>query len=300
MLIDIKAFLTSARTGGFSAAAREINTTPSVITKRVNRLEDRVGVKLFTRSTRHLSLTAEGERLRPQLQVLVAELEDAITSVRDSSRELRGTLRIRCPTTVGTLFVGESITRFQQQHPGMSIDLILMDRLVNPLEEGLDISLGAPSQTFISVKEVPLCPYPRVLVSSPDYLAARGTPRSPADLVDHDCLAFMPVGLTWAFESRSGPISVDVRSRFTVNDSRILLDAAIAGLGLTVVPEFLAREPLRQGKLIALMPDFPVIPLWFKAMIPSHKVRHPEIIALIDHMKKEFDPPPWSRGEWEP
>lgn len=296
LLIDIKAFLTSARAGGFSAAAREIGTAPSVITKRVSRLEAEVGAKLFQRSTRHLKLTPEGERLRPQLQVLVAELEETLINARRPDRGIRGSLRVRTPTTVGMLYVGQSMAKFQIQNPDVTVDLLLMDRQINPLEEGLDVSLGALPHSFSSVQEIPFCPYPRTLVASPDYLEGRSIPKHPSDIVQHDCLAFMPVGYTWTFSGPRGPVSVDIRSRYTVNDSRILVDAALEGLGLTVVPEFLVRDLVRDGMLVELMPEYPIIPLWFKAMVPRHKANKPEVRALIEHLKQDFTPPPWANG----
>ncbi|MCE0507247.1 MULTISPECIES: LysR family transcriptional regulator [unclassified Roseivivax] len=295
MLIDIKAFLVTARSGGFSAAARELGTAPSVITKRVNRLEHEVGKPLFHRSTRKLSLTPEGERLRPQLQLLVVELEEAISEFRAPGRDMSGSLRIKSPTTIGTMFVGRSIARFLEAHRDVSAELLLMDRLVNPLEEGLDIALGALPQSFASVDEIPLCEYPRVLVASPGYLEAKGRPQSPTDILGHDCLAFVPVGLSWTFSSGSGPVAVDIRARFTVNDSRLLVDAAVEGQGLTIAPEFLARSAIQAGDLEVLLPDFPIEPYWFKAMVPRHKRNKPEVLAMIEHLRQEFDPAPWDR-----
>jgi DNA-binding transcriptional LysR family regulator len=295
MLIDIKAFLVTARSGGFSAAARELGTAPSVITKRVNRLEHEVGKPLFHRSTRKLTLTPEGERLRPQLQLLVAELEEAISEFRAPGREMSGSLRIKSPTTMGTMFVGRAVARFLDAHRDVSAELLLMDRLVNPLEEGLDIALGALPQSFASVDEIALCPYPRVLVAAPSYLEAKGRPRTPAGIVTHDCLAFVPVGLSWTFSSGNGPVAVDIRARFTVNDSRLLVDAAIEGQGLTIVPEFLARSAIEAGALEPLLPDFPIEPYWFKALVPRHKRNKPEVLAMTEHLKREFDPPPWER-----
>ncbi len=294
LLIDIKAFLVSARMGGLSAAAREINTTPSVITKRVNRLEAEVGAKLFNRSTRSLTLTPEGERLRPQLQVLVAELEETLANSRKSGRELRGAVRLRAPTTVGSLYVSKSIARFQTLHPDVTVDFMLMDRQVNPLEEGLDISLGASPQSFAGVDETPLCPYPRVLVATPDYLANSGLLENPTDIAKHECLAYVPAGSSWTFTGTGGAITVDIRARYTVNDSRILLDAAHEGLGLTVLPEFLARAGLKDGSLRLLLPKFPLAPIWFKAMVPRHKARKPEVAALLKHLRHDFESPPWA------
>ncbi|MCK5750723.1 LysR family transcriptional regulator [Oricola sp.] len=291
LLIDIKAFLYSARLGGFSSAARAIGTTPSVISKRVSRLEDEIGTRLFQRTTRALTLTPEAERLQPRLQELVAEMEDALYNREHSG--IRGSLRVRATTTIGTYFVGESVNRFQVQHPDMTIELLLLDRPVNPLEEGFDVSLGALPQSFGGVTEIPINPYPRVLVASPLYLENREVPRTPADIVGHECLVFVPVGHTWAFSSPSGPISVDIHARYTVNDSRIMVDAAIKGLGLAIVPEFLAREPLKKGELLSLMPDFPVVPIWFKAWVPRHKASRQEVKTFVEHIRREFDPPPW-------
>ncbi|MBN9036421.1 MAG: LysR family transcriptional regulator [Rhizobiales bacterium] len=291
MLTDIKAFLASARTGGFSGAARELGTTPSVISKRVGRLEDEIGAKLFLRTTRALTLTAEGERLQPRLLQLTAELDDTLYD-RESSG-LRGTLRVRAPSTFGTFFVGPSVNRFQARHPDMTIELLLIDRPVNPLEEGFDVSLGALPQSFNGVIEIPFCPYRRLLVGAPRYLERRGTPQIPADVFAHDCLVFAPSGHTWTFGAPGGPLSLDIRPRYTVNDSYILVDAAMQGLGLAAVPEFLARRPIAEGRLAALLPDFPLVPLSFKAMVPRHKSRRPEVVALIEHIRQEFDPPPW-------
>nr|WP_256372983.1 substrate binding domain-containing protein [Pseudoruegeria sp. HB172150] len=210
-------------------------------------------------------------------------------------RGLRGTLRVRTPNTIGSMFIGKAVTRFQAANPDMRIELHLIDRPVNPLEEGFDVSLGALPQSYWGVHETPIQPYPRVLVAAPGYMKVRPPPATPSDLVAHDCLAFMLVGHTWTFEGPSGPVSTEIRARYTVNDSGILLDAALQGLGLAVLPRFLARDPLRDGRLVELLPDFPVSALWLKALVPSHKSRRPEIIAFLDHIQKEFDPPPWDR-----
>ncbi len=294
-LIDIKAFLVTARAGSFSAAAREIGIAPSVVTKRVGRLEDGLGSRLFVRSTRRLTLTAEAERLRPRLQLLIAELEEALSGARPARRGVRGHLRVKAPTTLGSLFVGQSIARFQAANPAVTTELQLLDRSLNPLEEGLDLALGALPQSYASVLETPLCPYPRLLVATPGYLGKAGYPATPNELAEHQCLAFVPVGLTWSFESDKGTIKVDVRATFTVNDSRLLVAAALESLGLTVVPEFLVREELARGDLVSVLPDFPISPLWFKAMVPRNKAHRPEVVALLEHLRADFSTPPWDK-----
>lgn len=293
--IDIRAFLTVASAGSFSAAARQLGIAPSVVTKRVGRLEHQIGSTLFVRSTRRLTITAEGERLRPRLQLLLSELDDALQGVSQPRRGLGGQIRVKSPTTIGTLFVGQSIARFQAAHPRVVTELVLIDRSINPLEDGFDIALGALPQSYASVIETPLCPYPRVLVAAPSYLDRHGTPQTPADIPQHDCLVFLPVGLSWSFVGEGGPIRIDVRASFIVNDSRILVAAAEEGLGLSVVPEFLVRESIEQGRLVAIMPEFPITPFWFKAMVPRNKAQRAEVAALLEHLKADFDPPPWQR-----
>lgn len=295
-LLDIKAFLATARAGSFSAAAREIGLAASVVTKRVDRLEQAVGALLFARSTRKLTLTGAGERLRPRLQILVAEIEETLSGATSAGSSVTGALRIKSPTTVGTLHVGAALIRFQRRNPNLTTELLLADRALNPLEEGFDVALGAMPFSFPGVVDVPLCPYERVLVAAPAYLARARAPGTPNDLVEHDCLAFMPVGTEWSFESSRGAIVIEVHARFTVNDSSVLMAAALAGLGLAIVPHFLARDRLAAGELVAMLPDFPLKPLWFKAMIPRTKTAKPEVMALVEHLKAEFGPvPPWDR-----
>lgn len=297
LLVDIKAFLVTARTGSFSAAGREIGVAPSVVTKRVGRLEDHIGSRLFVRSTRALVMTAEADRLRPRLQLLVSQLDDALDGVAPPETGLAGHLRIKTPTTLGTLFAGRSIARFLAQNPAITSELMLIDRAVNPLEEGFDIALGGLPQSFASVHEVPLCAYTRVLVATPEYLAKHGTPSRPSDLVEHRCIIYVAAGLTWFFESGGGPVSVTVNPVFTVNDSRLLHFAARHHLGVCIAPAFLVQDDLADGRMVQLMPDYPVAPLWFKAMVPNNKLHRPEVAALLDYLIKEFEVPPW---EYEP
>lgn len=287
-IVDIKAFLATARLGSFSAAARDAGVSTSVVTKRVSRLEDIVGQRLFLRSTRRLVLTPEGERLRPRLQVLVAELEETIFNTASGRTTLRGKLRIKAPTTLGTLFVGQSLAQFQAGHPEITTELILMDRSVNPLEENFDIALGALPSSYAGVHDVPLCEYQRMLVAAPGYIRRFGAPADPNEIIQHACVAFLPVGPSWSFEADDGPRVVDIRAVFAANDSRALLAATLQGLGIAVIPRFMAEPLVREGRLHQLLPGFPVASLWFKAMVPRNRSGQPEVTALIAHLREDF------------
>ena len=294
--IDIKAFLVTARTGSFSAASREIGVAPSIVTKRVSRLEHRLKSQLFMRSTRKLVLTPEAERLRPQLQILAGELEDVLNGANPKEKGLTGELRIKVPTTIGTLYVGPAIAAFQAKHPDIRTTLILIDRAINPLEEGYDIAFGALPASYAGVTTISLCPYRRALVAAPDYVERCGGPQTLTDLVHHHCLTYLLSGLVWAFDTPKGTVELDVPTSFAVNDSNVLKSAVEAGAGIAVLPRFLATRSIEEGRLVELLPETPPATLWLKVLVPRNRLHRPEVKAMLDYIQMEFDPtPPWER-----
>lgn len=295
-LIDIRAFLITARTGSFSAAGREIGVAPSIVSKRVCRLEHRVKSILFVRTTRNLTLTPEAERLRPQLQILVGELDDALSGANPKKRGLAGEIRLKVPTTIGTLYLGPAIAKFQAMHPGIRTTLMLLDRAINPLEEGYDIAFGALPLSYTGVLNTPLCPYHRVLVASPDYLERFGTPKALTDLIQHRCLTYLLAGFPWVFQTEKGPVEIEVPSSFSVNDSSVIKSAAEAGAGIAILPRFLGKDAIQQGRLVELLPATPPETLWFKALVPRNRAHRPEVKALLEYLRKIFEPvPPWEQ-----
>jgi DNA-binding transcriptional LysR family regulator len=297
-LLNIKAFLLVARTGSFSGAARELGVAPSVVTKRITRLEDEMGAQLFVRSTRALALTAAGERLLPQYQRLVAELDEIIGAAAASERGIEGHVRIKGPTTLTSLFLGPIFCEFHAKNPGLTMEIVLLDRSVNPLEEGYDIVIGALPSSYPNVTDFPLGPYTTALCAAPEYIEAKGSPESPNELIDYDCLTSVLLGNTWVFENDSetsgGTTSVEVRSKLHVNDTRVLTEATRKGIGIAVLPRFLVREDLASGRLVEVMTSHPVPTFWMKALVPRIKMNKPAVSQLIDHLKARMQPaPPW-------
>jgi DNA-binding transcriptional LysR family regulator len=285
---NIKAFLLVARTNSISVAARQLGVVPSVITKRIDRLEDQMGVPLLQRSTRGISLTGAGEARLPRLQTLVTELDAIFQESQVSTSEMEGHLRIKSPTTIAILDLGEMLTRFQIAHPKISIELVMLDRSVNPIEEGFDLAIGALPTSYPGVIDEPLCPYPRVVCASPAYLERRDTPQHPRDLVQHDCLTFATTGLNWTFESRRGLINVDVKAKLSANDSQLLLRAAIAGMGIARIANHIAMPSIERGELVTLLPDYPVPEFWVKALIPKNRIDKPAVRQLVGILKQGF------------
>jgi len=292
-LLNIKAFLLVARTGSFSGAARELGVAPSVVTKRITRLEDEMGAQLFIRSTRSLALTSAGERLLPQYQRLVAEL-DEIIGAASTEHGIEGHLRIKGPTTLTSMFLGPILCEFHAQNPGITMEVMLLDRSVNPLEENFDLAVGALPASYPNVTDFPLGPYSIVLCASPAYVEAKGAPESPTELIDHDCCTSIMLGTTWVFENEQTTLSVEVRSKMHANDNRVLREAALRGIGLAVLPRFLVDEDLKAGRLVEIMPAHPIPTFWMKALVPRIKMNKPAVAELVNFLKSRMQPkPPW-------
>lgn len=287
-ILNIKTFLMVAETGSLTAAARRLGVVPSVVTKRLNRLEDQMRVRLLQRSTRRMTLTPEGETRLPRLRATVGQLDAIFQDSEVPSADMEGQLRIKSPTTIAILSLGQVLTRFQLAHPKINVELVMLDRSVNPVEEGFDIAIGALPTSYPGVIDEPLCAYPRVLCASPAYLARCGAPAHPRDLVQHDCLTFATTGLTWDFESRRGPISVEVKARLSANDSQLLLRAAIAGMGVARIARHVAQPALSTGELVPLLVDYPIPEFWIKALVPRNRSNRPAVRSLIEILKANF------------
>jgi DNA-binding transcriptional LysR family regulator len=293
-LLNIKAFLLVARTGSFSGAARELGVAPSVVTKRITRLEEEMGAQLFVRSTRALSLTPAGERLLPQYQRLVAELDEIIGAAAAAEHGIEGHLRVKGPTTLTSLYLGPILCDFQTLNPAVTLDIVLLDRSVNPLEEGFDMVVGALPATYPNVIDIPLCPFRVLLCAAPAYLDAKGTPEHPTELAEHDCITSVLMGNTWVFEQAPSTVSVEVRSKLHANDTRVLREAALRGIGVAVLPEFLVAEDFRTGTLVPLLPETPIPSFWLKAIVPRIKLNKPAVHELVNYLKARMHPrPPW-------
>ncbi|PJE26763.1 HTH-type transcriptional regulator DmlR [Pseudooceanicola marinus] len=297
---NMRTFLAVVRAGSFSAAARNLDTVPSVISKKINRLEDQIGAPLFIRSTRKLELTETGAQVHPRFMAIVADVTDAFADLRAHGSPMAGTLRIKCPTTLCVLHFGRIITEFQAAHPEARIDLVLMDRSVNPLEEGFDIAIGAIPTSYPNVEATPLCPYPRSTVASPGYLAQAGELSHPRHLLNHDCLSFHPIGSNWVFEGRQGPVSVEINPHFSVNDSQVLVEAALADLGVAVVADYLARPYVARGELCRVLEEYTIPDLWVSAWVPVSRAQDRLVVAMCDWLREAVQPvAPWDHGASE-
>ncbi|MCH8530943.1 MAG: LysR family transcriptional regulator [Saccharospirillum sp.] len=295
-LDNIKTFLAVVRAGSFSAASREMDLVPSVITKRINQLEHRLKATLFIRSTRKLELTDTGERYYPRFLNIVKEVEDAFRDVATAQSRIEDHLRIKCPTTLTTMYFGKIFTSFQKAYPGVRLDLVLMDRSVNPVEEGFDIAIGALPSSYTNVSDLPLCQMPRSVVAAKSYLDVHGEPNHPRDLLNHHCLSFIATGNSWFFNGPSGSININVHPTLSVNDSLVLLEAVREGLGVAILPRHIAQPDIDRASIEPILTDFPVADLWVKALVPENRLNNPAVDAALNWLKAATQPlPPWER-----
>lgn len=300
-LTGMQVFSRVAALGSFSAAARALGLSQTMATKHVAAIEDRLGVKLLHRTTRRLSLTEPGRRYLDAAERILAELEEAEAIAAAERVEARGTLRVNAPVGFGVREIAPLMPDFARRHPALTVELGLNDRFVDLVEEGWDLAvrIGALANSTMVARR--LAPCRTVLCAAPAYLAARGTPRTVADLADHNCLGYTlsrDVGVDrWAF-GRDGAVVVPVTGNLRANNGAALAAAAVAGQGLSYQPTFYVAEQLRSGRLVAVTLDHPTVELdGIFAVYPSDRRPPAKVRAWIDFLLERLGPEPhWDRG----
>lgn len=295
-LQNLRAFLSVAETGSFSAAARRSGLATSVLTKRVDQLEHAVKTRLFVRTTRTVTLTEAGRRWIERVRSLVADFDDTMRQASDAGHDLEGPIRVKAPTTLTVLYLADILARFQALHPKLSMDIVLADRVVNPADEGFDVAIAAFDAAFSDVVDIPLCPLRPMLCASPGYVARRGAPAHPRDLMAHETLNFAPTGSVWSFNGPQGPTTVEINPRISANDGQVLLRAALAGNGIALLSEYLTAPKLAAGELVPVLDSYQPPERWVKMLIPEARMQVARIRALARFVEDAFSPsPPWAR-----
>jgi len=254
---DIETFLAAARSGSFAAAARVLRLTPSAISRSIARLEQRLGVALFRRTTRSLALTPEGEVYRGRMSALIEEIEEVEGNLGRESQGLRGKLRINASVPFGTQYLLPILPRFTALYPDVVIDLSLSDAVVDLVEERADIAIRIGPLRDARLKAKKLGHSRMVLVASPTYLAARGTPAQPQDLDGHSCLqfSFRRSVDSWPFRIGGRIVHRPVEGAFFGNSGEVVRLMAVAGGGIARLGRFHVANDLRDGRLVEILAD---------------------------------------------
>lgn len=256
-LQQIAAFAETAKHGSFAAAARVGGSAPSSLAKAVARLEEGLGVRLFHRTTRQVSLTPDGERLYERCQRLLLEIDELQAEASGVRDEPRGLLRIDMPIVLGKRFVLPVLADLLRRHPGLSVDVRLQDGYVDLVKEGIDAAVRIGELKDSTLVSRRLSTHAMVLVASPAYLAARGTPRHIDQLASHDAVVFrLPSSgrdRDWRLRQEGREIQLLPKSRVRVNDGEGLVQAALLGLGLVQVPDYFVHDELARGALTEVL-----------------------------------------------
>ena len=248
------AFAHSVELGSLSGAARALGTTQPTVSKLVAQLEHSLGVRLLRRTAAGLTLTEEGQRFHERARRLLEDYDEAIADVRAGIQQPRGLLRVSAPVTLGQRHLNAMAVEFLKLYPDIELELLLDDRFVNPLEERIDVSLRLSGPLPQDLVARHLGTWPRVLVASPAYVAARGKPRTPQALLDHDYLRYASGDDGVLLQGPQGLLAVPVRSRYRVNNAVALLDSVLDGAGISLQPTWMVAELLARGRLVRVLP----------------------------------------------
>lgn len=263
-LTGIEVFARAVSLGSLSSAARDLGMSPAMAAKHLNALEARLGVTLVNRTTRRLSLTEAGSMYLERAEAVLAELREAEAEVSARTLTVEGLLRVSAPAAFGALHLGPLIAQFHRLHPAVTVELGLNDRYVDLLEERWDMAIRIGRLADSSLVARKLADARLSICASPVYLAGRGTPRTPADLWDHDCLGYTlspQTGVSyWGF-GENGEIRQPVKGSLHANNGEVLVRAAVAGLGLVYGPRFLTAGEVAAGRLVEVELSVPLIEL---------------------------------------
>ena len=285
----------------FSGAARRLGLSKSSVSKHVTQLEERLGAQLLHRTTRRLSLTEVGRAFYERCAQIVREVEEAELEVGNAQEAPQGLLKLNAPMSFGHLRLAPVIAEFLGQHPRLRVEMVLDDRVVNAIEGGFDVTIRvAPALADSSLIARRLAPNRVVVCGSPDYLARRGVPRTPADLVRHACLLYTYVapGDAWHFVGPQGGEWVPVSGSFRANNGDVLREAAIAGLGLVQIPSFIVGPDLARGALQAVLVPFEDRSTAIWALYSPTRHLSTKVRAFLDFLAERLGPePPWDPPE---
>ncbi len=295
----VEVFVRSVELGSFSALARAWRVKPSSVSRQVAALEDELGVALLSRTTRKLSLTEAGAVLFERARIILDDLDDAGRTAAEYTSTAQGKLRLSAPVALGRRYVAPLIGPFLAAHPGLDLEIDLHDRYVDLVGEGYDAAIRAGHVRDDGLVAKKLARNDRILCASPDYLKRQGAPRTPEALEAHDAVVFRYVDATDVWRLRRGDQvrAVRVRSRVASNNGDLLMEATVQGLGVALVPAWLAAEALETGRVERVLTEYDVTATDFDAhlhlLFPSRRLLPAKVRVLVAFLESAFSPPPW-------
>lgn len=299
-LYQMRIYTRVVETGSFSAVARELGTIQPTISKQLTALEEHLGVRLLNRTTRQLSPTEAGQKYYERCRRILDEIADVEGSLSELQTRPTGLLRVHTPVAFGQLYMLPLIFRFRRLYPGLAVDLLLSDRYVDLVQEGVDAALRFGHLASSQLVARPVGAVERVCVASPAYLRARGTPRSPADLSSHNCITYTYLfSNEWEFAGPQGPTAVRVGGDFRANSALAIRAAALESIGIAHMPGVFVREDIEAGRLIRVLADYGPPPVEMHVVYPSARFLSGKVRTFLDFVRDEFQALPELQIELE-
>lgn len=299
---EMQAFAAVVDAGSFVRAADALQVSKTAVSRLVADLEARLGVRLLHRTTRRLSLTTEGEVFHARCKELLAGVDEAEAEVTAGADEAVGLLRLNVPVSFGLLHLAPLWPAFLQQHPKVTLDVTLADRIVDLVDEGYDLAVRIarlPASTLVSRQ---LGSTRLVLCASPEYLRRHGAPAHPDEIARHTVFSYtlLASGDTWHFDGPdgsdgpAGTVSVKVAPTLRSNSGDTCVAAALAHQGIVLQPSFMVRQHLRSGALVEVLPAYRAAALGIYAVYPSRRHLLPKVRAMVDFLVQAFRIPSWA------
>lgn len=299
-LTEMMTFTKVVETKSFSAAARALATSKSLVSKQISNLETALGVRLLNRTTRRMSLTEIGAAYYEHCARIAQEIDAAETEVMQLQVEPRGVLRVTTPIVFAAVHLAPALTTFLKLNEQVEVEVNATDRVVDIVEEGYDLAIRItdhPAPTMVARK---IAPVRWVTCASPAYLEKHGTPRTPQDLLQHRCLVYQDhpsLSHGWPYKVGNRIVKVPVSGNCRVNNSGVLLELALEGVGIILSPTYMLGAHLKNGTLQQILPDsvaFPDMSLYATYM--PNRYMQPKVRAFIDHLLTHFGPEPdWDK-----
>jgi len=289
-LLEMQTFCAVVEADSFVAASESMGMSKAAVSRYINELESRLGVRLLHRTTRRLSLTEEGEVFYIRCRELLAGVEEAEAELTSRSSVARGVLRINAPVSFGIRHLAPLWGEFHARYPNVELNIDLSDRMVDIVEEGFDIAIRIAALRDSTLVSRSITTTRLVACASPAYLQANGTPARPEDLIHHRVIAYsnLATGNDWHFEGPNGRVSIRVRPWMHANNGDTCCAAAIAHQGVIHQPSFLVQDDLDAGRLVELLPEYRSAELGVYAVYPTRKFVTPKVRALINYLMTAF------------
>jgi DNA-binding transcriptional LysR family regulator len=287
LLENIRTYVRVVELGSLSAAGRDLRLSPAVVSHRLQQLENHLGVRLLNRTTRQMQATEHGQAFYEACQDVMNAVDRAESVAAEASLTPQGTLKVTAPLGFGRRILAPLVPEFQARHPKIDMRLRLSERLIDLLEEAVDVAvrMAILSDSNLIARKIADCG--RVLAASPAYLEARGTPDQPDDLLNHQCLLLRYAGsaqFRWTLQTPEGPMSLPITGSLDADDGDVLTEWALCGQGIVMKPIWEIARHLKTGRLKPILPDFPPEPLTLAVIYPHRQFLSARVRAFADFM----------------